>query len=235
MEQPVIQPKAGETVPLKVTQEARHRIFAGLSWEASDTKPSAQYYAAQFIDSLWILIKHPRLINRFRENTHLLYQKDDQAGRETDDPNFDLDLACFAFGKDGSFKSFVDPSAYNAIDPTEKMYHSGDNMDGVSSVDDEQIHIELKGIEQHYNHFFVVIESDCMHRLSDVGHVKIRLADAMTDASFLECDLSTLKGNNNYSFVFCHVFQKDGAWHLKNISEFVDDNRNWSEFLKKYL
>ncbi len=230
-----VQPAKGQSTPLTVSQVGKHRIVIGLSWDKNEKARSWVSFQSQLLGSLKIMKKNPATARHFASNPDLLYQKDDQQGREKNDPNFDLDLSCFAFDKDGNFKDWVDPSAYNAIDDASKMYHSGEDMDGEGDIDDEQIHIELKNVEDTYAHFFVVVDSDCMHKISKVNGARVRVGDVQSYQTILETNLNQLEGSENYSFIFCHVFKKNDGWHVKNISEFVDENQNWPETLKKYL
>lgn len=228
-------PSKGNTIKLNLAGSKRERILVGLSWEPNAKKGSQSYYGVQLLNSLKIIVRNPELIKLFIQNPDLLTQKEDSEDREKDDPHYDLDLCCFAIDKEGNCKNWITPDAYNAIDTTEKIYHSGESMDGAGVLDDEQIHIELKNLEEHYKHFFIIVESDCMHRLSMMEGSKIRLADGSTNTDFLSCEISKLKESDKYSFVFCQIFHDGIEWNLKNISEFAQENENWPEYLKKYL
>ena len=152
-------PKPSEAIELVLAENSpRQRIVAGLSWNQNDEKASAGYVRTNIGNSIGVILRNPDMLGYFVKNPDMMSQKDDDdATRETDDPSFDLDLLCYGFDEDGHCKDYVTPNAYNAIDKSEKIYHSGDDMDGVGDLDDEQIHIELKDIDDHYNHFFFQI------------------------------------------------------------------------------
>jgi len=233
----IIGPKPSETIELVLAENSpRKRILAGLSWDKSTEDISKGYIRAQISNSISTIIRNPDMLGYFVKNRDLMSQKDDNPDtREEDDPSFDLDLLCYGFDDQGHCKDYVTPSAFNAIDTAEKIYHSGDDMDGEGDLDDEDIFIELKDADDHYNHFFFVIESDCMHHIEAIDKPHIRIADAMNNENILNIRIDQLPKSDQYALVVCQIFKKDGQWHLQNISEFTKERQNWSEYLKKYL
>ncbi len=230
-------PKPKDIVKLNVTKKAAHRILASLSWNPNaNQKIDPQYQIEQIIDSIKIVIKNPKTLKHFIKKPALLTQKDDEADREADDQNYDLDLCCYAYDKDKNFKSIVDPSAYNAIDASEMVYHNGDNMDG-EGLYDEEIHIELKDAKNTYNHFFLVVESDCAHKINEIDTPCARLIDSYSRENLLEVNINKLPDSDNFTYIFCHIFLKNNEWYLENISEFIDLEKegSWDKYLKRYI
>ncbi|MCD8566528.1 MAG: TerD family protein [Alphaproteobacteria bacterium] len=62
----------------------------------------------------------------------------------------DLDLVCYIFGHDGGFIEHVSGDPGRNVDLSEKIYHSGDNMEGDAAGDDEEISAELKELPPLY-------------------------------------------------------------------------------------
>lgn len=221
-------PQKGQSKKLEITQEARHRIVIGLSWDKKDLSRSQKVeQTLRGIDDILF-----GSIFLFKANSERIFEKMDTAAREATDQNFDLDLSCYAFDKDGNFKNVVDPDAWNAVDESGKIYHSGDDMVGDQGPDDEQIHIEFKDLPEDLNEFFIVVQSDCAHSFKDILNPEVRIADSMTDKNTLQVELDKLENNDQYGFVFCRIFKKEQDWHVQNISEFCEFEQDWPDFLK---
>lgn len=241
-------PKKGESKKLNITEQAQQRIVIGLSWHKKEL--SASDKASQVIHGLNNILFGD--ISLIKANYDRLFQKMDTEKREDFDQNFDLDLACYAYDKKGNFKSLIDSDTWNMIDKTGKIYHSGDDMEGSQTLDenlisstpdkflsdfqksdDEQIHIEFKNLSDDLDEFFIVIKSDCAHSFKDVIAPEVRVADSISNANDLHIELDKLENNDNYAFVFCRIFKKNEEWHIKNISEFCEFEQDWPKFLKE--
>ncbi len=224
-------PQKGQQTKLNVTKEAQHRMLIGLSWDANEL--SSEEKRTQRISSIKDILFGDILLAK--ANFDRMGQKMDTEGREEHDPNFDLDLSCFALDCDGNIKSVVDPSAWNAIDETGKIYHSGDAETGIYAHDDEQIHIELKDLSTDIEDIFLVVQSDCKHSIDKIKNAQIRVADSMTDKNFLAVDMNELENNEHFGFVFCRIFKQETEWHVENISEFCKFDEDWNVYLKQFI
>ncbi len=222
----------GESKILEVTEKARHRVVAGMSWDP--VEPTGTEATSQFFSSVREALNGDFV--RFRANWGRLFRKFDDTDREVKDPNYDIDLYCYAYGEDGEFIALVDPTAWNAIDEEGAFYHSGDSGTGYSKHDDEQIHLELKTSKGHYHHFIFVAESDELHKFGKVAQARFRVTDCMSGSEFLNINLSGKEAQGHYAYVFCHIYLNGEKWHIRYLGDFCDKPEDWSEYLtKKYL
>ena len=226
----LIGPQKGEVDVLNVTKEAKHRVLIGLSWNPKVLSNSEQ--RGQMLSG----IKDVLFGNIFlvKANLERINEKMDEKGRDENDPNHDLDLVCFVFDQDGKMQSLVDPDAWNAVDATGQVYHSGDDYTGEGANDDEQIHIELRDLPESIHEFFLVVQSDCNDTIDKVDTPVIRVCDTMSNNDLLKVNLEDESGNDKYGYVFCRIFRDQGEWNIKNISEFCDFEEDWEEHFKKY-
>lgn len=235
-------PKKGDISNLDVTQKAQHRIVIGLSWDEKNlSKGEKLKVALSGLDD--VLFGDIFLV---KANTDRIMDKMDHSSREEDDPNFDLDLSCLSFDSKGNIISVVDPDAWNAIDQSGKIYHSGDAMAGQfvdetdqlhieSTHDDEQIHIELKDISEDIHDFFIIVQSDCAASFADVLNPEIRVADSMTNKNFLQTKIDGVDNSDgSYGFVYCRIFKQGNDWKVKNISQFCDFQEDWAKYLMQF-
>ena len=223
-------PEKGKISELNVTKEIKHRILIGLSWDPKNL--SAKERRKQTLSGIKDVLMGDIVL--IKSNLKRINEKMDEEGREENDPNHDLDLSCFAFDGDGVLQSLVDPDAWNAVDKTGQIYHSGDDMTGEGQNDDEQIHIELKDLPKNLHEFFIVVQSDCADTIDKVKNSAIRVSDTMSNKDLLRVNIELQNDNNKYGFVFCRIFRDQENWKIHNISEFCDFEENWSEFFKQY-
>ena len=59
----------------------------------------------------------------------------------------DLDLSAYVFDADARMISHICAESGRHTDQTGKIYHSGDNIEGLGDGDDEQISVELKDLD----------------------------------------------------------------------------------------
>ncbi len=225
-----IGPQKGETAVLEVTKEVQHRILITLSWnpKALSDEEIKQIRISGIKDVLFgdILLA--------KANAERIEDKLDLPGRDKDDIKFDLDLSCLAFNQAGELQVIVDPSAWNAVDESGKIYHSGDDMTGEGHFDDEQIHIELKSLPENIHEFFIIVQSDCSASFDEIVNPHTKIIDSMSNKELLHVNIEKLEDNNHYGFVFCRIFKDGKEWNVQNISEFCDFEEDWEVFLKKY-
>jgi len=216
----IVGPKKDESVELQVSPDGKRRIVIGLSWDPKEEN-SKTWALKNLINSISFSVTKERLMEKL-----------DIPGRDIHYTLFDLDLYCFAFDKNGDLKAQVDVLAWNAIDASKKIYHSGEDMDGMGGPDDEQVHIELNGLPDDYNDFFFVVESDSRHNLSQVTNAHIRLADSKTEKDQLRVDITKLPENEEFAFIFCRLHKKEGRWMIQNLSKFINFQEDWPAYLK---
>ncbi len=149
----------------------------------------------------------------------------------------DLDLSCYIFDKDGALLETVSANPEFAIDAHGKIYHSGDNKEGIGDGDDEEISIEFKSLPAHYHSFLIAAAITSGQTFGEINNPEIRLADAYTDHNFLHLPLDGKENATANAAVFC-VLSRDGdKWQLKNISAFLDikQGEDISAALKEFI
>lgn len=150
----------------------------------------------------------------------------------------DLDLSCFMYGHDKNFIDSVTADPGKAIDQTGRVYHSGDNVEGIGGGDDEQISVELKNLDDNIHHIVFMTTIKSGHNFGEVDVPEIRLADGYSNHNFLHARLNEGNGHDKSAFVFAHIYRTDGeSWNIHNIDEFLNigDTNDWAEHLKQYL
>lgn len=195
----------GSSVPLNVTQQARHRVFVGLGWDPNDK----------------ISIKDKALSTLGLKNTH-----------------HDLDLSCYIYDKNKRYIGHVSIEQGHEVDQTGKIYHSGDNVEGVGEGDDEQISVELKDIDPAIATIIFKASIKSGHHFSEVNDPEIRLADGYSEHNFLQLSLLEHNENDKPAFVFAGLFKNaDDGWSVRHIGEFIDipEDGHWAERLKTFI
>ncbi|MCD8497735.1 MAG: TerD family protein [Alphaproteobacteria bacterium] len=114
----------------------------------------------------------------------------------------DLDLVCYLYSPDHSFVEHISGDAGRNVDLSEKIYHSGDNVDGDAAGDDEEISAELKDLPPYISHlvFCALVRSG--HKFGDVEAPEIRLADGYTNHNLLLTPINHAEGKDKNGFVF---------------------------------
>lgn len=155
------------------------------------------------------------------------------------DTHHDLDLSCYIYDQNKRYITHISHETGHEADQTGKIYHSGDNVEGVGDGDDEQISIELKGLDPAIDAivFKASIKTDNVFK--DVTDPEIRIADGYSDHNFLHV---SLKEGDTAVFVFAclkrstHDDNPD-AWTIHHIGEFIKKTKDsdWPEILKTYI
>lgn len=154
------------------------------------------------------------------------------------DTHHDLDLACYIYDKNKRYISHVSVEDGRATDQTGRIYHSGDNVEGVGDGDDEQISVELKGLDEAVHAIVFKASIKSGHHFSEVTDPEIRLADGYSDHNFLHVSLLGMEGNDKPAFIFACLFKTpDGQWMVRHIGEFTNtpEDGNWAEMLKGFV
>ncbi len=149
----------------------------------------------------------------------------------------DLDLACYIYDAHGAYISHVSTERGREKDQTGKIYHSGDNVEGLGEGDDEQISVELKDLDPVIGNIIFKASIKSGHRFCDVSEPEIHVSDGYTGRSLLHQNLKELPRNKQNSFIFARLFKlPDGPWMLENISEFRRQApaQDWPEILRHF-
>ncbi len=154
------------------------------------------------------------------------------------DTHHDLDLSCYIFDKNKRYISHVSVEEGRGVDQTGKIYHSGDNVEGVGDGDDEQISVELKNLDKAIHTIVFKASIKTGHTFDEVTDPEIRLADGYSDHNFLNVSLLDTDNNNKSAFVFASLVKDaEAQWTARHIGEFIDvpEDGNWAELLKTYI
>lgn len=213
----------GQSIPLMYTQRGRQRITVGLLWDTPEEIPDR---ADAFVPETDLGV------SMYGE------QLDVELGyvQET----YDLDLICLMFDRDKNFVDAVSPDALENINHSGTVYHSGDETQGTSSGDDEQISVELAFLpeEIHYLVFIATIQSG--HYFGHVLNTECRIADGRTNAELWRAPLGrTVKeGANKTAVHFCTIHRGGvTGWTLQNVMEYRIDTevKDWAQEVTTHL
>lgn len=156
-------------------------------------------------------------------------------GRPT---HHDLDLSCFMFDEHKAMIGKVSADGDFAIDESGKIYHSGDNVEGLGDGDDEEISVELKDIPPIINSIIFTAHISTGQSFGSVNAPEMRIYDAYTGHNFLHHDLSEQSGADKGTFVFISL-QRSAAndWSLHYIGDYPvsKDQKDWEAALQSYL
>ena len=150
-------------------------------------------------------------------------------GKET---HHDLDLSCYTLDQDGTLLDSI--TAINAATESGKIYHSGDNVEGLGDGDDEQISVELKDLDENIHHIVFAVTIKTGHVFGDVALPEVRLGDGYTNREFLKTSLLE-NGEDQSAYIFVRLFKDADSWHMHNIDTFVDPQEDLSEAAKAHL
>lgn len=150
----------------------------------------------------------------------------------------DLDLSCYIYGAEKRYISHVSTEDGRETDQTGKIYHSGDNVEGVGDGDDEQISVELKDLDEAIQAIVFKASIKSGQTFDQVTDPEIRLADGYSDHNFLHLSLLHQPGNNSSAFAFVCLYRNaEGQWMVCHIGEFLDlpAGGQWADVLKAYI
>ncbi len=138
---------------------------------------------------------------------------------------YDIDLFCCVYNADKEVLCAVTPENASLMDPSEQIFHSGDNQTGRISGDDEFISVNTALLPENYESiiFFALSHGKTFKQ---VNNSEVRVADGISDTNQLHLDLNKAADANKDGFIFVAI-TRDGAaesgWTLKNISTFKND------------
>ena len=243
-------PRKGMTEELVISTVAPRRFLVGLSWnpppaprldikisDPPDKKDKLRlvfFYLMKPLDFIRVLFLSFFKLVAFDMYSRTLSKEQDAKGRDKQAEQHDLDLDCYIFDKNMVLKQVVGTEDDNFIDPSRKVYHSGENQSGMGGPDDEQVFVELHGIPDDYHHFFFTVKSDSRYSFEEINEPVVRLADSKTNDNLLENTINPPVHLNAHGYVFCHVFREGDGWKFRNIDEFTGDDVNWEKVLSSY-
>lgn len=123
-------------------------------------------------------------------------------------------------------------------DLSEKIYHSGDNLDGTAEGDDEEISVELRDIPDHIHHIIFTAGIQTGHVFAEIDACEMRIADGYTGHSFLSTPLICEEGKDKNAYVFIRIFREnDDEWNIHYIGQYVNAQSldNKEEYLGRFL
>lgn len=149
----------------------------------------------------------------------------------------DLDLGCFTYDAHSVLISTVSADRAKNIDDSGKIYHSGDDEDGIGEGDDEQLSVELKDLEESIHHILFTVKIQSGHVFKDIEVPEIRLADGYSNDNFLQIMIDHSEGKEQDVFVFAHIYRSGEGWSLHNVSEYMNSEEydDWQKELPKFL
>jgi stress response protein SCP2 len=164
----------------------------------------------------------------------LLEKLEEMAGGKT--TFTDMDLAAYVYDRNKNFLGLASAKAEDITLFTPHIYHSGDNMDGKGSGDDEKIIVEFDELDESVSTIIFKMNIASGHVFSEIDMPEIRMAYQSSNQVILKNKLDSQ--SNKSAFIFAKIFRDiNGDWHVQNIEEFThaNDDKTWSEELKIYL
>ncbi|WP_354645093.1 TerD family protein [Kitasatospora camelliae] len=133
--------------------------------------------------------------------------------------NIDLDASCIAFDaqrKKVETAWFMKLSIFNGA-----IAHSGDNLTGEGSGDDESITVHLEGVPQEVCGLVFVVNSFSGQKFTDVKNAYCRLLDAASGQELVRFDLTQSEPHTGVAMCKL-VRQFSGEWVMTALGEYVD-------------
>lgn len=237
-----IGPAKGKTASLQLSTDGTSRFLVGLSWAPKDGRKRKHIEVPHLkdengrYDNLYFF-KLPVYIGRVLIQgiagllPHKPVPKADGAANPAD--VHDLDLYCYIFDRGMQLYQVIGPKVGVLIDPSQKIYHSGENQQGKQGNDAEQIFVETRGLPADYHNFIFVVKSANSNAMSDIPEGIIRLADSASNTNALENHIAekAQPPANSYGYVFCCVTREGDSWAFRNIDSFTGRTVDWSLML----
>ena len=150
--------------------------------------------------------------------------------------SFDLDAFCFGIDSTGKLTDMANVCYFNQLSILNgAVSHSGDNLTGAGSGDDETIVVNLSAIPQTIDKLIIAVNIyDASNKRQNFGMVRnafCRCYDAETGSEILKYDLG-----EEYSVfegvVFGELYRNNGEWKFAAISNGFNGDLN--DLLTKY-
>lgn len=155
---------------------------------------------------------------------------------ETSEVSFDLDAFCFGINSTGKLTDMAHVCYFNQLSIlNEAVSHSGDNLTGAGSGDDETITINLAAVPPAIDKLIIAVNIyDASNKRQNFGMVRnafCRCYDGETNQELMRYDLG-----EEYSIfegvVFGEVYRNGGEWKFAAISNGFNGDIN--TLLTKY-
>ena len=166
------------------------------------------------------------------EKSGLLHKaKSAVKGQET---YHDLDLSCYIYDADKRYIGHVSAEAERGRDQTGRIYHSGDNVEGIGDGDDEQISVELLDLDPVIHSLIFKASIKSGHVFGDIQDPEIRIVDGYSNHTFLRQNMNCESGADKAAYVFLQVMRGDHGWMMRHIDSYIPlaDEDEWGEILK---
>ncbi|WP_184943194.1 TerD family protein [Kitasatospora kifunensis] len=133
--------------------------------------------------------------------------------------NIDLDASCIAFDAQRERLETVWFMKLNVFNGA--IQHTGDNLTGGGTGDDEAIDVHLDGLPPEVCGLVFVVNSFSGQRFTDVRDAYCRLLDSITGEELVRFDLTNAEPHTGV--VMCKlVRQLSGEWVMTALGEYVD-------------
>lgn len=137
------------------------------------------------------------------------------------DHHHDLDLAALIFDADKNLIDIVSAETTKAIDASGKIYHSGDNAEGIGEGDDEEISAELIDMPDNIHAIIFTATIQTGHVFEEISDTHIRLADGYTNHNFIHQNMECDSGKEQNTYIFCRLYREGDGWMVHYIDEFT--------------
>ncbi|MEU3713893.1 TerD family protein [Streptomyces catenulae] len=133
--------------------------------------------------------------------------------------SIDLDASVIAYGPD---RKKVDNCFFGKLSVLDgAIQHSGDNLTGDGSGDDETITVHLGGIPPQVTGLVFTVNSFSGQKFTEVAKAYCRLTDARTGAELVRFDLTSAEPRTGVLMAKL-IRQYSGEWEMTALGEFVD-------------
>ena len=143
--------------------------------------------------------------------------------RVTDGADFDLDATAFCLGANGKVRNDGDFIFYNnLVGLGGAIEHTGDNRDGGSDGDDEEIIIKLKSIPSGVEKIAICVtidEADSRNQnFGMVSNAFVRVVNNTNNQELAKYDL-TEDMSMETAMIFAELYRYNGEWKFKAIGQ----------------
>ncbi|MGW1840538.1 TerD family protein [Streptomyces sp. BBFR2] len=133
--------------------------------------------------------------------------------------SIDLDASVIAYGPD---RKKIDNCFFGKLSVLNgAIQHSGDNLTGDGSGDDEVITVHLGGIPPQVTGLVFTVNSFSGQKFTDVAKAYCRLSDAQTGEELVRFDLTQAEPRTGVLMAKL-IRQYSGEWEMTALGEFVD-------------
>ncbi|MFC5146596.1 TerD family protein [Streptomyces aureoversilis] len=133
-------------------------------------------------------------------------------------PAIDLDASVIAYGPD---RNMIDACYFNKLQILNgAIQHSGDNLTGEGSGDDETITVHMEGLPPEVTGLVFTVSSFTGQKFNQVAKAYCRLLDARTGEELVRFDLTGAEPKTGV-LMAKFIRQYSGEWEMTALGEFV--------------